>query len=163
MIFSIVGQLLLGWLAADVFTGVFHWWEDNFGNEKWPILGAWLIAPQQLHHIDPLAFTRHGFWARNGASIIASILAGAGLAAIFGPSFFILALIVGTALSNEVHRFAHQPSQASKPIRVLQEIGILQSARGHAKHHRPPYQANYCVLTDWTNAVINAFRGLPSS
>lgn len=62
---DVFGQLLLGWLFADFLTGAFHWWEDRHGNESWPVIGQWLIAPNRLHHLRPLAFGAHGFVGRN--------------------------------------------------------------------------------------------------
>lgn len=155
---AVIGQLLLGWLLADLVTGAFHWWEDNFGREDWPIVGPYIIEPNRLHHALPLAFTRHGFWTRNNASIVAALLIGAALAFAFGLQPWILSLVIGGALSNEVHRFAHQPSSAPAWLRVLQEIGLLQSPKEHAAHHRPPYDANYCILTDWLNPLLEALR-----
>lgn len=153
---TVVGELLLGWLLADLVTGAFHWWEDRFGREDWPIVGSWIIAPNRLHHADPLAFTLHGFWARNGAALITATAAAALLTLIAGPAVWIAALATGGALSNEVHRYAHQPSRAPTWIRILQEIGLAQSPKVHAVHHRPPQDQNYCVLTDWLNPPLEA-------
>jgi hypothetical protein len=153
---SIIGQLLLGWLLADLVTGAFHWWEDNFGSESWPIVGPWIIKPNRLHHRAPLAFTKHGFMNRNRASMVTAAIAGAVLTLLFGPSVWISSLVVGGALANEVHRYAHQPSTATAWLGVLQQIGIIQSPREHARHHRPPHDANYCILTDWLNPLLEA-------
>ena len=153
---EIVGQLLLGWLLADLLTGAFHWWEDEFGNEDWPLIGKWLIAPNRLHHVEPLAFSEHGFWGRNRASIIAASIFGAAWLSLVGPSAFIAAFIVGAALANEVHFLAHSPSNAGPVVRVLQQTGLFQSPKAHALHHRPPFNVNYCVLTDWLNPTLEA-------
>jgi ubiquitin-conjugating enzyme E2 variant len=153
---GIVGQLILGWLLADLVTGAFHWWEDNFGSEDWPIVGPWIIRPNRLHHRAPLAFTSHGFMARNRAAIVAALLAGTALTFLCGPEPWIAALVVGAALSNEVHRYAHEPSSAPAWIRVVQQIGLFQSPKDHACHHRPPHDVNFCILTDWLNPVLEA-------
>ncbi len=160
---AIIGQMVLGWLLADLVTGAFHWWEDNFGDVSWPIIGPWIIQPNRLHHSEPAAFTRHGFWARNRASIVAATIGAAMLGAMFGPQPWIAVLAIGGGLSNEVHRYAHQPSKAPAWLRVLQDTGLAQSAKRHAVHHRPPHQENYCILTDWLNPVLEAagiWRGL---
>jgi hypothetical protein len=153
---AIIGQLLLGWLLADLVTGTFHWWEDNFGSESWPIVGPWIIRPNRLHHLAPLAFTRHGFLDRNGASIVTAAIAAAALVFFFGPAPWILALAIGGGLANEVHRYAHEPSSAPAWLAVLQQVGLVQSPRDHARHHRPPHDANFCVLTDWLNPLLEA-------
>lgn len=158
---SLVGELLLGWLLADLLTGAFHWWEDRFGREDWPIIGQWLIVPNRLHHADPLAFTRHGFLARNLASIAAAALAGALWWWLSGPSVLMFTTLIGSGLANEIHRMAHQPSAAGPIITVIQQTGLLQSPKGHAAHHRPPHEVSYCVLTDWLNPALDALRVWP--
>jgi hypothetical protein len=153
---QILGQAVIGWILADFVTGAFHWWEDCFGRAEWPVIGPWLIAPNRLHHTQPLAFTRHGFWARNGASVMAAAVIGSALCWALGPSVWLAALCLGGALANEVHRYAHEPSRAPRWILILQQVGMMQSPKEHARHHRPPYEANYCVLTDWLNPLFEA-------
>lgn len=156
---AIIGELLSGWLLADLVTAAFHWWEDTHQHlVNWPIIGPYIIAPNILHHENPLAFTERTFLYRNGASIVAAALIGAALVALFGPSPWMLSLVVGGALSNEVHRYAHQPSAAPAWYSTLQQVGIVQSAKEHAAHHRPPFDRNYCILTDWLNPFIQAVR-----
>lgn len=152
MIFpTVVGELVLGWLTADLITGAFHWWEDRYGRLETPFIGPFIVAPNRLHHAEPLAFTKHGFWARNGASMVTAAVAGGLLWAAFGLSFWLAALVLGGGLTNEVHRFAHQPSKAPAWVKMLQRTGLLQSPKEHAAHHRPPQDVNFCVLTDWLN------------
>lgn len=153
---ALFGQLILGWLLADLLTGVFHWWEDSFCTEDSPLIGKWLIAPNRLHHIEPLAFTKHGFWARNLASIVVSAGIGGVWLAIFGPSAWLFSAFVGTSISNEVHFYAHCPARTSALVRVLQQTGLFQSPKGHAAHHRPPQKTNFCVLSDWLNPLLGA-------
>jgi ubiquitin-conjugating enzyme E2 variant len=155
---TLVGEAVLGWLAADFLSGAFHWWEDRYGRTSWPLVGPWIIAPNRLHHVKPLAFLEKTFWGRNNASIIASSLVGAVLAATFGMSLWLAVMGLGGALANEVHRYTHQPSQAPAWVRLLQEIGLLQSPKSHALHHRPPQDRNYCVLSDWLNPVLEKVR-----
>lgn len=154
MLATIVGELLLGWLAADFLTGAFHWWEDRHGRENWPLIGPWIIAPNRLHHVKPLAFLEKTFWGRNNANIAAAVLLGGILLATFGASWWLASMALGGAFANEIHRFTHQPSQAPRWVRVLQQTGLLQSPKGHAAHHRPPQDAHFCVLSDWLNPVL---------
>jgi hypothetical protein len=156
MVAQLFGQALLGWLFADFLTGAFHWWEDRFGVETWPVIGPWLIAPNKLHHTLPLAFTQHGFVARNGASIIAAFAIAVPWLVLSGPSVFMATALIGGALANEAHYYAHKPSEACPVLRVLQQTGLIQSSKVHAAHHRPPHDTNYCVLTDWLNPTLEA-------
>ena len=48
--------------SADFICGFVHWYEDNYGNEDWPIIGEFIIAPNRLHHSKPRAFTESSWW-----------------------------------------------------------------------------------------------------
>ncbi len=155
---EILGQLLIGWLIADLLTGVFHWWEDRVATETMPIIGPWLIAPNRLHHRDPMAFTRGTLWQRSGATVIGvALIAGVWLIAL-GPSFVLLAAAVGGAASTEIHYWTHRAEGRPLAIRVLQEIGVIQSPAQHAQHHKPPSNRRYCIVTDWLNPVLDALK-----
>jgi sterol desaturase/sphingolipid hydroxylase (fatty acid hydroxylase superfamily) len=162
VIAGIVGEIILGWLLADLLTAFFHWWEDRVGNPNWRIIGPWLILPNRLHHDDPLAFIRgKTFWDRNRATFIAAGSVGGLLCWLLGPSIWLASTVIGASLSNEIHRYAHEPKAAGKWIKVLQEIGAFQSPKQHAKHHRPPQDANYCVVTDWLNPIFQTIGFWP--
>ena len=155
--FQIFGEALAGWLLADLITGAFHWWEDRIGREDMPIIGAWLVTPNRLHHTEPLAFTRGSLMDRSLAIFVTAAIVGLAWLMVFGPSVLLVALCLGGALSNEVHRLAHLPKP--RPcVAILQEIGLFQSSRQHAAHHRPPSESHYCVLTSWLNPPLDALR-----
>jgi hypothetical protein len=161
MLAALFGQAVLGWLLADLITGTFHWWEDRYGVETWPIVGPWIVTPNRLHHAEPLAFAENGFLDRNLAAIVAASTVGAAWWFFRGPSVFSAATLIGSGLANEVHFYAHKPSAAGSVLRVLQQTGAIQSPKVHALHHRPPNTANYCVLTDWLNPALEALQIWP--
>lgn len=162
MLANLLGELILGWLLADFLTGLFHWWEDTHQHlADVPVIGPFIIQPNILHHDLPLAFTEHDFWARNRAAMITACIAAAIMTGLFGLQAWIIAMAVGGGLTNEVHRYAHQPSTAGKVLKVLQEIGIMQSPKQHARHHRPPYDVHYFILTDWLNPIAEAIGFWP--
>src|SRR6266496_5331222 len=49
-------------LIADLISGLFHWLEDAYGREDWPITGWLITKPNILHHHSPRSFTRHGWF-----------------------------------------------------------------------------------------------------
>lgn len=155
---SFLGEALFGWLAADLSSGVFHWWQDRCTRESWPVIGPWLISPSRLHHREPLAFLNNGFLLRNRAAIGTSICVGGLYLYLFGPSVALAFSTLGGAITTQVHTWTHRPSKAPKIVRVLQETGVLQSAKHHAGHHRPPSDRNYCILTGWLNPMLDALR-----
>jgi sterol desaturase/sphingolipid hydroxylase (fatty acid hydroxylase superfamily) len=148
------GQLVLGWLLADFLTGAFHWWEDRVARIDMPILGRWLIEPNRLHHVDPLAFTRGSFAQRSQAAIVAVAACSAIWLLAFGPSVFWVAVTMGGACATEVHRMAHERKRGGA-FGALQDIGLIQSPTHHAGHHRGEFDQRYCVLTGWLNPILD--------
>ncbi len=156
MIFEILGQALCGWLLADFLSGLFHWWEDRWPTEKMPLLGAWIIAPNRLHHRDPLAFTRGSFLDRNLFMIVTALIVSAIWLFLWGPSVLLLFTALGGGLINEVHRYAHQPaSKSPKFVSLMQATGIMQTTAHHAVHHRAPSDRHYCILSNWCNPFLD--------
>jgi len=142
--------LLAAWLLADFLSGVFHWWEDRYGDPSWPILGKYIVQPNIVHHTDQTAFLAGDYWKRNWTAIApAAILAILSYAA--GQHFVALAFAFLTQ-SNEVHSWAHQ--KCNRFVRGLQLIGLLHSPEQHAEHHRRPFDVRFCVMTDWLNPVL---------
>ena len=45
-----------------------------------------------------------------------------------------------------------------KADRFLQKTGILQGKQSHDWHHTAPYDANFCVMTEFLNPVLNRVR-----
>lgn len=157
-------QLLLGWLLADFLTGVMHWLEDRFGpgREHWPIVGSLIFAPNRLHHADPVAFTRQGFFERNWTTWAVVALFALPMLCIFGPAPWLLTALAGGAMANEIHAWAHRrtivPGWAAMPVELLQSIGFLQSPAHHAQHHVPPHRRAYCILTGWLNPLLDSVK-----
>lgn len=149
-----IGQILLGWLAADFFSGVFHWFEDRVARESWPLIGPHIVLPNRLHHVQPAAFLNSGVWGRGAITWSMTAAAGGALLFAVGPQPFVLAMIAGGLVVNEVHAWAH--GQAPRPVRVLQDTGLIQSVRGHAGHHRGAGDTGYCILTNILNPMLDA-------
>ena len=151
-------QLVLGWLLADFLSGLLHWFEDRVGVRNVPGLHHVLVVPNRGHHADPMAFTRSGVLARSGSTWLAVGAVSALWAFAFGPSLAWAAATAGMLIINEAHRWAHRPAAAPRPVRILQEIGILQAGNHHARHHRAALDTHYCILTTWLNPVLDAVR-----
>lgn len=155
----VVAYVVSAWLAADLITGVVHWWEDRYGDPAWPILGAYVVAPNIRHHTDQREFLAGGYWQRNWTTIVPAGVASIGFLAA-GLWWWALVAAFSTQ-ANEIHGWAHQ--RCSRPIRGLQLLGVLSSQEGHSRHHRAPFSTDFCVLTDFTNSVLGAvgfWRGL---
>lgn len=153
---AFVGQALIGWLLADLLSGIVHWWEDRVGEMAWPVIGQAVIAPNRLHHVDVLYFAQSSLLARNLAAWLVVAATSAVWFWLAGPSVVWAFATLGGALAAEVHRMAHLPVSVGPVGRVLQEVGLIQSPRHHAGHHKAPSDRRYCVLTDWLNPALDA-------
>lgn len=151
--------VVAAYFLADFLTGVFHWFEQRYGQADWWLLGPLVVEPNQRHHQWPGRIARLGFWERNWTTFL-----GAWPFALIGlwlgsPLLFWTAVF--SSLSNEIHSWAH--CKASWPIRWLQKVGLFQSPQHHAVHHRRPYLSNYCVMSAYLNgplSYLNFWRGM---
>jgi plasmanylethanolamine desaturase len=146
---------LLGWILADLFSGLVHWSLDTFGSVRTPIVGPAIIRPFREHHADPAAMTRHDFIEVNGASCLGCLPL---LAASFIADGFVHALLlctcVGILFTNQCHKWAHAEKR-SFLIEKLQTLGIVLRPAEHAKHHTPPYNSHFCTANGWLNRPLN--------
>jgi hypothetical protein len=158
-----------GMIAADLLSGLVHWTADTWGSESMPVIGRRLLHPFRVHHVNPDDFLRRRFIDTNGdvAMLVIPILAMAlllplgnqgGLAA----AVFLAAFSGVGLLTNQVHQWAHMPRPPAL-VRFLQDWRVILSREEHARHHRPPYAAYYCIATGWCNrplAGIDFFKRL---
>lgn len=152
--FGVVGQLLLGWLLADFIGGLFHWWEDRVGNTSMPILGRYIVIPNRLHHSNPRSGVA-SWYTRIIVGLISLPITAAYLV-LFGFDAMIAGMVLGAALVNDVHGWAHEPEKAPRAVRLLQDTGIFQSPNHHAGHHRGAHDRRYCILTNIVNPWLDA-------
>jgi len=146
-------------LVADFITGVVHWIEDTYGVPSWPIIGKLVIEPNIEHHQQPgLLGSMSSLALRNYQSIIPASFAAIAALLWFGLSAWPFVLIAAiSATGNEVHTWSHR-KRNSRWVTFLQEAGLVQSPRAHAKHHRPPFDTHFCTLTNFTNEVLELVR-----
>src|SRR5688572_27307355 len=130
---------LLGWILADLFSGLVHWSLDTFGSVRTPVVGPAFIRPFREHHADPQGMTRHDFIEVNGASCLGCL-----------PFLFLSlqlngmvhAIVVfaclGILLTNQCHKWAHMDKPPAL-VGLLQRMRLILRAKEHRLHHTPPY------------------------
>jgi plasmanylethanolamine desaturase len=153
-------------VAADFLTGCVHWAADTWGSEDLPVLGR-LIRPFRVHHVNPADFLDRSFIDTNGdvALVTVPVLAAALLMPLDTDAWrvgavAVVSLCVWVLPTNQVHQWAHR-GRSPRVVRWLQRAGVALSPRLHARHHTPPYDVSYCILTGWCNrplAAIDFFR-----
>lgn len=120
-------NVLAAWLLADFLSGFWHWIEDRYFEEKWPIIGEYIAKPNTLHHAQPAEFLKGSYWTRNWTTILPASVAFV-IALACGAPLWLLLAFAFVSQANEIHAWAHRRVQ-SRWIRGLQEFGALQSPR----------------------------------
>ncbi len=158
MITSFIVQAVAGWLLADFIGAFVHWWMDRVAFDSDTMMGRQVVAPNRLHHSDPTAFLAGDLFSRNSTTWAAVGVVSIVMLALTGPSVVWASATLGGLVMTEVHRMAHLPRQGGPLVRIAQEIGLIQSVRHHATHHKSPSDVRYCILTNWVNPVLDELR-----
>lgn len=155
-----VGAGLLGYLAADLVSGVVHWLGDTWGRTDFPVLGPAFIRPFREHHVDEKAITRHDFVETNGNNCLVSLpVAALALALPLGsaPGAFVAAflgaMIFWVMATNQFHKWSHLDAPP-RAVALLQRLGLVLQPAHHRVHHTPPFNRYYCITTGWMNAPL---------
>ncbi len=163
--------VVVGYVLADLLSGVVHWAGDRFGSVDTPVFGPAFVRPFREHHQQPGAITTHGFVETNGNNSIASLTGllpawllpvEAGSAAAWFGTAVLVATMAALFCTNQFHKWAHD----ARPPRI---VSLLQRARfilppvHHDVHHSAPHDRHYCITTGWLNsplAHVRFFDGL---
>lgn len=155
----IIIEVIAAVLAADFLSGLFHWLEDAYGNENWPVTGRFVTKPNIIHHHDPRYFTRHG-WLESSWLLLCFglvILAAAWLCNLLTWQVWLVVILGVNA--NQIHKWAHRTPKENGPIiAVLQRARLVQTPRHHGLHHTDPKNSHYCVLTNFLNPILDGVR-----
>ena len=151
-------QVLVCVLVADFISGVGHWFEDTYGLPTWPLIGKSVIEPNIEHHRNPNWMVTMGsvigrnYQLMGVASIVCCVACVAG---VLSWQASLTAFLVG--MSNEVHAWHHGAGRHPF-VQLLRDMAIVQTPQHHAKHHQPPYDGRFCVLTNLVNPVLDRLR-----
>ena len=133
-------QILLGYILADLLSGIYHFFTDRGYNIKSQ------VDLFQRHHDVPEELDFDYRPMVIGIPFLLMALAG------FYPLFWI---VLGSALSISqfIHYYTHQTPPA--PIAFLQKFGIIMGKVHHDEHHKGEHDANYCIISGWNNWWMN--------
>jgi len=162
----LIAALPLGFLAADVASGLVHWFADTYFAPTTPVLGPMFIGPFREHHRDPSALVRHGWLERNGNNCMAAVPLL--VLCFFEPwkgSHAWQALASGSCLSasltlcisNQIHAWAHCVD-APGWVRALQSHGLLLDPERHRAHHDARGRGAYAIVCGWSNRWLDGGR-----
>ena len=156
----IVAVLLVAFAVADLASGIVHFLLDNFGSPDTPVIGQKFVRPFRDHHVDPMEMTRGDFIAVNADNVFVCL-------PVVIPAFFfldtaqhpyagvfIIGLVVGVIMTNQLHKWAHMPT-VPRLVAAAQQRGIVLSKQHHSVHHSGRYDRNYCITWGRLDAVLN--------
>ncbi|KAK7305086.1 hypothetical protein VNO77_42986 [Canavalia gladiata] len=151
----------VGYIMADLGSGVYHWAIDNYGDGSTPIVGAQIEAFQG-HHKWPWIITRRQF-ANNLYALARAVTFTVLPIAIVCHDPVVQGFVgVGSGcimFSQQFHAWAHGTKSRLPPLVVaLQEAGVLVSRPQHAAHHRAPYNNNYCIVSGVWNKYLDKYK-----
>jgi hypothetical protein len=160
-LFFSIAVVFIGFISADIVSGIVHFIGDNFGNETTPFFGSNFIRPFREHHVNPKSITEHDFFEVNGSNCFVSLFVllpfyyqlEISSYKAFLLAVFIISLLLFIFLTNQIHKWAHQ----DKPpvfIKKMQQAGIILSPVHHSVHHTSPYDKYYCITCGWANPII---------
>jgi len=159
MLVEITVEFVACVLIADFASGFFHWLEDAYGREDFPITGRLVTKPNILHHHNPRCFTRHSWWHSSWDLTCLSVLIVLGAWLLGQLSWQVWLFAVLGANANQIHKWAHRtPQENGRLISFLQQCRLVQTPRHHARHHTDPKNSHYCVLTDFLNPILDRLR-----
>ncbi|KAF6168013.1 hypothetical protein GIB67_011398, partial [Kingdonia uniflora] len=141
---------LLGYLFADLASGVYHWAIDNYGKASSPVFRPQIEAFQGRHK-SSWKITRREF--SNNLHSLGRVITFVAVPidvlvndpvvhAFFGMSCGCI------MFSQQFHAWAHGTKSRLPRLAVaLHDAGVLIPCLDHANHHRQPYNSNYCIVS----------------
>lgn len=149
---------VLGIEFADFGTGVYHFSVDNYGSKTTPVVGAQIEAFQG-HHEEPWTITYRDFCNNCFPTCLATMPFLIAFE-LFMPSPYVLLWAVvactGIAFCQEFHKWSHTlRSQCHPFINWLQDCGLLVARKAHLRHHKRPFETNYCIVTGHMNPILD--------
>ena len=159
MIFNFFLQCILGYFAADIIMGIYHWIKDTYFGPFTPIIGKLFVWGSRLHHVRPkyvTEFSNKDLFLDSSKWVALWIIP---LACLIGLNFFLISLFIILSSNDVIHKYAHMSDQ-ERPnwINFLQKIYIFQSHDEHHLHHTYPYITHYCPITPFFNAIFEKIQ-----
>ncbi len=159
---ELFGGAVASYLLADFLTGLFHYAMDNLdcNNQNLPHAIRKTIISFTLHHYAP-TISNKGYWGLTRQSWVANfvMLAGAALSSLSSnhlPSYMMALSGLIATQSQYFHFLAHRnPKENSAFVKLLQRSGLILNPKSHNKHHTPPYEDNFCVISGHTNGAVD--------
>ena len=160
---ALLASGVVGWLLADLLSGLVHWAGDTLGSERTPVLGPSFIAPFREHHDDPQAMVAHGTVELVGSTALLalpSLVPVTHLVTFEGQGSLrlaiggvLLATLLGVVVTNLVHRWAHMDRPPAVAA-LLQRTGLILTPARHERHHTAPFDGWFCISSGLLDGLL---------
>jgi len=162
-------QLLLGFIIADIISGLFHWFEDTYLDYciNLPIIGE-ISKDNELHHYFPRSVFAHSYFETITVSLSLTLILILFIyflnkKLVLKYTYVFISFGFFSSVSSLIHRFSHlRDCENYQVIHFLQKFGILCSHEHHSLHHDLVNQ-KYCAITEYNNYILDSihfWRGL---
>jgi ubiquitin-conjugating enzyme E2 variant len=154
-----IAAFAAGIWAADLLTALHHFAMDNYFTPHTPVVGH-LVREFMFHHVRPDHILGTGLCQNlfEGGRLALPVLAATAWARPPAPAAVgLVSLLSFLCLAVSIHKWAHM---AVPPTAVswLQKLHLFPDARRHARHHRPPFDSDYAIVSGWSNAPLRRLR-----
>ncbi len=150
-----LAAMAAGHVTADLASGMFHHWIDNYPTYKTPIVGE-LAYEFQVHHHKMQELQEKTAWTNMADAGKYMWIPMAAVAAA-GPHWAAQAFTLGFSAAGFVAQGSHRWSHQKNPpaiAKLMQKLHVIQSKENHAIHHRMPWADNYCIVNGMWNPLM---------
>lgn len=165
---DVVG-LGVGYMAADVASGILHHWADQYADPESKNQFARRFAKQaQRHHYHPTGLGDYTLsaWANPVSLVSWAPLAAANMLNLPAPILAAgLTTVLGTNIYGLFHMYSHKNAHGdpkegwqkweAKTVRTMQKLGLAIGNKEHATHHRLPWNSDFCIVSGQMNKVFD--------
>lgn len=157
--FILFSHIYVGYLVADIWIGMRHWFKDTYFNPYTPFIGKYYIWGAWLHHVKPMRLVEIPDYdlfidiAKWNAPVMLYLIY------ISNMSPFFISMYITMCFSDIAHKYCHF-KDGDKPlwILILQRLLILQDKEEHHVHHILPYSVNYCMISPFINGILEKHK-----
>ena len=162
-------QIIIGFLLADIITGGFHWFDDNYLDycTNIPFLKQ-IAKDNELHHYFPRSIIGYSY-LENITLTLPSIIILLLIVYLIDKNllyqypYLFITFSLFSLTSNIIHKFSHmRDCEKSNILLYINKTGFLCSHKHHGEHHTNPSE-KYCVISEYSNYIldyIGFWRGL---
>jgi len=153
-------QIIIGYILADLVTGIFHWVEDSYLDYciDVPIISD-IAKDNELHHYFPRTILSYSYlenmYVTFPLTIIFLLILYLLNKSLFKYVYLIASFAFFSITSNLIHRLSHmRECENLRVITFLQNLGILSSHKTHQVHHLES-KSKYCPISEYNNYILD--------